>query len=162
MGLILGIDPGSYRCGYGLIELSSTLNLVECGVFQLPHNLAIEQRLRFLAKDVRELVAEYHPQYAAIESIFHGVNAQSALRLGYARGVLLLLFAEAGLTLFEYSPATVKKTIAGHGRASKEEIQRMVAIQCGLATNPPQDAADAVAIALCHARHVLNTGRINL
>ncbi len=154
---ILGIDPGTRLCGYGVIEAGGASGArpryVECGVLQLTEGLELAKRLQQLWHDLREVVAELRPQELALESIFHGKNAQSALRLGYARGVVMLLAMESDLVLAEYPPATVKRAVAGHGRASKEEVQRMVGWQCGLRKALAADAADALAVALCHAQH---------
>ena len=155
MARILGIDPGSRLCGYGVIEAERGKKpvYVECGVLQLQATLPLPERLRQLALDLREVLGELRPAEMALESIFHGINAQSALRLGYARGVVMLLGAEAGLPLSEYPPATVKRAVAGHGKATKEDVQRMVRWQCGLHRAPSADAADALAVAICHAYH---------
>lgn len=155
---ILGIDPGTLRCGYGMVEVSEVRAIakpryVECGVIELCGKLSLAERLRLLAADLRELLAELRPDEVSLEAAFHGVNAQSALRLGHARGVIMLLVAEAGLPLGEYPPATVKRSVAGHGRAGKEEVQRVVTWLCALKRAPRTDAADALAIALCHAFH---------
>lgn len=155
---ILGIDPGTLRCGYGVVEVSATRALakpkyVECGVIELSGKLSLSERLRLLASDLREVLTELKPDEVSLEAAFHGVNAQSALRLGHARGVIMLLVAEAGLPLGEYAPATVKRAVAGHGRAGKHEIQKVVTWLCALHKPPPADAADALAIALCHAFH---------
>ena len=150
---ILGIDPGTRLCGYGVIEVlaGQQLRYVECGVLQLDVKLALPRRLHQLWQELREVVSELRPHEMALESIFHGVNAQSALRLGHARGVIMLVVAEAGLPLAEYPPATVKRTVAGNGRAQKAEVQRLVSYRCGLKQPPPLDASDALALALCHA-----------
>ena len=155
---ILGIDPGTLHCGYGVVEVSSVRALkkpryIECGVIELNGKLSLSERLRLLAVDLREVLLELRPDEVSLEAAFHGVNAQSALRLGHARGVIMLLIAEAGLPLGEYAPATVKRSVAGHGRAGKEEIQRVVTWLCALQSAPRPDAADALAIALCHAFH---------
>lgn len=152
---ILGIDPGTRLCGYGVIEVlqGQQPRYVECGVLQLDVKLALPRRLHQLWQELREVVSELRPHEMALESIFHGVNAQSALRLGYARGVIMLLAMDSALTLHEYPPATVKRAVAGHGRASKEEVQRMVGWRCGLKSALQADAADALAVALCHAQH---------
>jgi crossover junction endodeoxyribonuclease RuvC len=152
---ILGIDPGTRLCGYGVVELHGGARpaYIECGVLHLPAELALPRRLHQLAVDLREVIADLAPQEMALESIFTGKNAQSALRLGYARGVVMLLCAEAGLPLHEYPPATVKRAVAGSGRASKEEVQKMVRWRFGLRSAPKPDAADALAVALCHAQH---------
>lgn len=150
---ILGIDPGSRLCGYGVVDLvtGQRPRYVECGVIQLPEARPLPFRLRLLHEELDEVIRELRPQEMSLESIFHGKNAQSALRLGYARGVVMLLCEQRGLPLYEYPPATVKRAVAGTGRAGKEEVQRMVRVLCGLRRSPQADAADALAIALCHA-----------
>lgn len=150
---IVGIDPGSRLCGYGVIEAwgPGKHKYIECGVLRFSEKLSLALRLKELAHDVREVLAEFSPDELAIEALFHGLNAQSALRLGHARGVIMLLGAEAELPMFEYPPATVKRAVAGHGRASKSDVQRLVAWQCGLSALPSPDAADALAVALCHS-----------
>lgn len=153
---ILGVDPGTLRCGYGVIETggrSTKPRYLECGVFELDGQKPLADRLALLARDLREVLGEFQPDELALESAFHGVNAQSALRLGHARGVIMLLGAEAGLPLGEYAPASVKRSVCGHGRAAKEEVQRVVSWVFGLRRVPQADAADALAIALCHAYH---------
>lgn len=131
---------------------------IECGVIHLQADAPLPRRLLQLAADLREVLRDLTPHEVALESIFHGVNAQSALRLGHARGVIMLLTEEAGLGLHEYPPATVKRSVAGHGRATKEEVQRMVSWTCGLRRPPLSDAADALAVALCHAYHAAQRG----
>lgn len=152
---ILGIDPGTRLCGYGAVDTAPPARptYVECGVLQLGGDGPLPRRLRQLAADLREVINDLQPEAMALESIFHGINAQSALRLGYARGVIMLLCEEAGLPLFEYPPATVKRTVAGTGRATKDEVGRMVRWTCQLRSTPQVDAADALAVALCHAYH---------
>lgn len=152
---ILGIDPGTIACGYGVVEVTPGRRprYVECGVLELEERAALSHRLVQLARDLREILAELQPDEVALEAVFHGKNAQSALRLGHARGVAMLIAAEAELPLSEYPPATVKRAVAGHGRAQKAEVQRVVSWLCGLRTLPRTDAADALAIALCHGYH---------
>lgn len=154
---ILGIDPGTIHCGYGVIEVNGRgaflkPRYVECGVIELNPRHALADRLVALAADLREILADLQPHEVSLESLYHGVNAQSALRLGHARGVIMLVVSEAGLPLAEYPPATVKRTVAGNGRAQKTEVQRLVSYRCGLKQPPPLDASDALALALCHAQ----------
>lgn len=153
---ILGIDPGSYLCGYGVIDIDAKPTYVECGVLRLTPKTSLSDRLLQLAKDLREIIEDLNPTEVALESIYHGLNAQSALKLGHARGVILFICAEKNLPIQEYAPTRVKKMIAGHGRATKQGIQKMVSMQCGLKTPPTPDAADALAIALCHAHFSKN------
>ncbi len=152
MRRVLGIDPGSLYCGYGIVDVASasTPTYVECGVLQFEKNLSLAHRLHQLSVDLREIIQEFTPRDLALEAIFQGKNVQSAFRLGYARGIVMMLSAEFGLGLYEYPPSVVKRAVAGHGHARKEEIQRMVTWQCRLKTPPKADAADALAIALCH------------
>lgn len=155
---ILGIDPGTIACGYGVVEVPRERGAVkpryiECGVIELDRHAALPLRLQVLASELREVIGELRPDELSLEAAFHGVNARSALLLGHARGVIMLLGAEAGLPLGEYPPATVKRSVAGHGRAQKAEVQRVISWLLGLRTPPRTDAADALAIALCHAYH---------
>lgn len=157
---ILGIDPGSIHCGYGVVEVSGPVTFsrpryIECGVIELNARRGLPERLASLAGDLREILDEMAPQEVALEAAFHGKNAQSALRLGHARGVIMMLVAEAKIPLFEYAPAKVKRAVAGNGRAQKDEVQRIVSVLCSLKETPRTDAADALAIAICHAQYRL-------
>jgi len=150
---ILGIDPGTRFCGYGVVDFvpRSKPLYIECGVIQLDASLSLPQRLYQLSTDLRDVILEFQPQHLAVESIFYGKNVQSALRLGYARGVVMMLVAEYALEFYEYAPNAIKRAVSGHGHARKEDMQRVVMWQCGLASPPDSDAADALAIALCHS-----------
>jgi crossover junction endodeoxyribonuclease RuvC len=150
---ILGIDPGSRRCGYGVIDVVPPLELqyVECGVIQVRPTAPFAARLAEIAAGLRDVIGELAPAEVAIENVFLHANVQSALLLGHARGVALLCAAEAGLAVHEYTPARVKKAVAGRGRAEKRQIQEMVRALMGLRRAPAPDAADALAIAICHA-----------
>ena len=149
---IFGIDPGSDRTGYGCVEhIGGRHVLVICGSLAGPSNAAFPDKLRAIHSGLAALLSHHRPDCVAIENIFYARNVRSALRLGHARGVALLAAAEAGLPVVEYSPAEIKNAIAGTGRASKEQIQYMVQQLLRLRTAPhPADAADAVAVALCH------------
>ncbi|MGH8443100.1 MAG: crossover junction endodeoxyribonuclease RuvC [Nevskiaceae bacterium] len=148
---ILGIDPGSRITGYGLIEAEgSRTRCVAQGVIRLPEK-PLEQRLLSLLTQLRDVIAEHRPDEAAMEQVFVRRNVASALVLGQARGAALCAVAEAGLPLHEYAPASIKLAIAGSGRAEKPQIQRMVKVLLNLPTAPAEDAADALACALCHA-----------
>jgi len=150
---ILGVDPGSRVTGYGVIEMvgPGRSRYLECGVLRTSPKLPIALRLVEIAQGLREVVEDLQPQVAAVEDVFYRKNARSALLLGQARGVALLVCAEQGLDVFSYPPAFVKKTVAGQGRATKEQMQKMVTVLCGLKHEPESDAADALALALCHA-----------
>ena len=152
---ILGIDPGSTRCGYGIVERLAVgrVSYVECGVVEARASAPMHQRLVEICEGLREVIAELRPHVVAVEGVFHGQNARSALQLGHARGVALLVCGEAKLDVSEYAPATVKRSVAGTGRASKEQVQRMVRTLCALERAPRLDASDALAVAICHAFH---------
>jgi crossover junction endodeoxyribonuclease RuvC len=155
---ILGVDPGTIACGYGIVEVMGRVTFnrpryIECGVIELNRRRALPERLSALAADMRDILTELRPDEVALEAAFHGKNAQSALRLGYARGVIMMLASEASLPLYEYAPAKVKRAVAGNGRAQKSEVQRLVSILCSLQKTPRTDAADALAIAICHAQY---------
>jgi len=152
---ILGIDPGTLRLGYGVIECAGNaakVEYVECGVISAPARQARPVRLAEIGRGLRELMAELRPDAVAMEEAFHGPNVQSALALGEARGVALFVAAEQGLTVTGYPPATVKQTVVGHGRASKQQIGYLVRALLAMRRTPEPDAADALAIAICHAR----------
>ena len=149
---ILGIDPGSRTTGYAVIERTSRgIRYVECGVITPRTKDGLSTRLVEIFEDLCTLIVELAPDVAAIENVFHSVHARAALTLGHARGVAMLAAARANLRVYEYPPATVKRAVAGHGRASKPEVNAMVRAACGLRQAPRPDASDALAIALCHA-----------
>jgi crossover junction endodeoxyribonuclease RuvC len=150
---ILGIDPGSRRCGYGVVErlAPGRVRYVECGIVEARATDSLPARLAEIGEGLSEVIAELRPQVVAVEGVFHGVNARSALQLGHARGVALLVCGQSSLTVNEYAPATVKRAIAGSGRATKEQVLRMVRMLCALESSPRLDASDALAVAICHA-----------
>lgn len=152
---ILGIDPGSLRLGYGVVDRvgPARLSYVECGVIAAPASLDRTQRLRTIGRGLRELVEELRPDEVAMEQAFYGKNVQSTLALGEARGVVSFIVSDAGLTVAGYAPARVKRTIVGHGAATKEQVGYLVRALLALRRVPEPDAADALAIAICHARH---------
>ena len=150
---ILGIDPGSGRTGYGCIDASgSRCELVACGAIAAPSGCPFPDRLVRIFDGLAEVLAAHRPACVAVEQVFHGRNALSALKLGHVRGVALLAAARAGLPVAEYAAASVKQAVVGYGRAEKRQVQRMVALLLGLDEPPsPHDAADALAVAVCHA-----------
>jgi crossover junction endodeoxyribonuclease RuvC len=158
---ILGIDPGSRRCGYGVLERlgPGRIRYLECGVLETSATASLPTRLYDIGRGLREVIQELEPEVTAVEGVFHGKNARSALQLGHARGVALLAAAEASLAVFEYPPATVKRQVAGSGGATKQQVQKMVRTLLDLKRTPPIDASDALAVAICHAfRHSLRMG----
>ena len=151
---VLGIDPGTLRLGYGVVEHvgPGRLGYVECGVISAPATLSRIERLGIIGAGLIDLIAELKPQVVAIEEAFFGKNIQSTLALGEARGVCILVASQAGLTIAGYAPAKVKNTVVGNGRATKEQIGFVVRSLLSLRRVPEPDAADALAIAVCHAR----------
>ena len=157
---IFGIDPGSERTGYGCIEASGSRHrLVICGCLSGPARATFPERLKAIHSGLCELLARHRPDCVAIEDIFYARNVRSALRLGHARGVALLAACEANLPIAEYAPAEIKRAVVGYGRAEKSQVQQMVKLLLGLDEAPaPHDAADALAVAICHLHH--GTGAI--
>jgi crossover junction endodeoxyribonuclease RuvC len=152
---ILGVDPGSLRLGYGLVDRVGPAELayVECGVISAPARMDRTERLMTIGRCLRELVEELRPDEVAMEQAFYGKNVQSTLALGEARGVVSFIVSDAGLKVSGYAPARVKRTIVGHGAATKQQIGYLVRALLSLRRVPEPDAADALAIAICHARH---------
>jgi crossover junction endodeoxyribonuclease RuvC len=149
---IFGIDPGSQRTGYGCIDTDGSRHrLVACGSIAAPAHTPFPDRLLAIHAGLAALLAEHRPDCVAIENIFHAKNVRSALKLGHARGVALLAASQAGMTVVEYSPAEVKRAVVGFGRAEKQQVGRMITLLLGLQVMPtPHDAADALAVAICH------------
>ena len=149
---VLGIDPGTAATGYGIVEeREGSLHAIRFGAITSPASLPFAQRLLRIHRDLRTLLTDLRPDCAAVEAVFFARNVQSALRLGQARGVVLLALAEAGIPIHEYSALEVKKAVTSYGQAQKDQVQRMVQMLLRLSEAPhPADAADALAIAICH------------
>jgi crossover junction endodeoxyribonuclease RuvC len=149
---IFGIDPGSERTGYGCVDSDGSRHrLVACGALAAPPDAPFPDRLLAIHSGLASLLAEHRPDCVAIENIFHARNVRSALRLGHARGVALLAACAAGVPIAEYTPAEIKRAIVGFGRAEKPQVGQMVKLLLRLDSAPhPHDAADAVAVAICH------------
>jgi crossover junction endodeoxyribonuclease RuvC len=153
---VLGIDCGTERTGYGVIDSDGRLHrFVAAGCIRSSPKDPLERRLLNIAGGLRALFAEFQPHHAAVEEVFFAVNAKSALKLSHVRGVALLAVAEASVIFAEYSPLEVKMSVVGYGRAEKSQVQLMVASILKL-PDPIQseDACDALAIAICHATHL--------
>ncbi|MGE4159418.1 MAG: crossover junction endodeoxyribonuclease RuvC [Planctomycetota bacterium] len=150
--IVLGVDPGTRVTGYGVLDGSaSTPRVIAAGVVNLAALPTLPRKLLKLHEALEQLILQYKPDEGAVETQFHGVNARSAFLVGQARGIVLFTFEERGLPCGEYTPATVKKTVAGHGRATKEQILRMIATLTRTKLPPgSHDAADAVGIAYTH------------
>jgi len=159
---VLGIDCGSARTGYGIVDSDGLHHrMVAAGTILTDTRLPFEQRLLKIASELRALLREYSPQAAAVEGVFYSANVQTALKLAQVRGVVLLAVAEAGLALAEYSPLEVKTGVVGYGRAEKKQVQWMV--KSLLSLEQPiesEDAADALAVAICHANNDATRARM--
>lgn len=152
---VLGLDPGSHVLGYAVVDAlpRGLFGYRECGSIRTTRGDPIGSRLLEIATGLREVMEEHLPTEAAVEDVFQHRNVRSTLVLGQARGAALLVMAEAGLAVSSYPPATVKRTVCGNGRATKEQVQQMVTTLCRLKRPPAADAADALAIAICHCLH---------
>ena len=150
--LVLGIDPGTATTGYGLVtETDGQLRAVAYGVIATPPEWLMPQRLQKIYRDLAVLIREHHPAEGAVEQLFFSRNVKTALAVGQARGVALLALADAGLSVAEYTPLEVKQSVVGDGRAEKKQVQELVRLLLELDVVPqPDDAADALAIAICH------------
>ena len=159
--IILGIDPGTAALGWGLVEQTAgRLRAVDHGCLVTSPDLPLGERLLAIHRHVAELIALHEPEVVAVERVFFSRNAQTAIAVGHARGVVLLAAAEAHRPVREATPNEVKSAIAGYGAADKQQVQRMVQIVLGMASLPtPDDAADALAIAVCIANGMGRTGR---
>lgn len=153
---VFGIDPGSERTGYGCVESDGRRHrLVTCGAIATAGAPNLGARLALIHGGLTALLRECQPDAVAIENLFYATNVRSALTLGHARGVAMLSAVEAGLELAEYTPAEIKRAVVGYGRAEKSQVGQMVALLLGLAHPPtPADAADALAVALCHVHRM--------
>lgn len=151
---ILGLDPGSRVCGYGVIDSrAGELSYVECGVLTAPEGRAMEDRLGEIARGLREVIGELAPEVCAVEDVFvHQQNPRSGLALAQARGMALAVIGLAGLRVASYAPSIVKKSVSGTGAADKGQVARMVQALIGLRSLPKADATDALAIAITHGR----------
>ncbi len=156
---VIGIDPGTRICGYGVVDHTpGVMKAVTYGVIRAQEKKSLSDRLHIIHSGLTEIFALYKPDTAAVEGAFHGVNARTAIKIGEGRGVALLAGAAAGVEVMEYSPRTVKKSVTGTGAAHKSQVQQMVKLHLGLPDLPePDDAADALALAICHC-HRLNSG----
>ena len=151
---ILGIDPGTITMGYGVIESSDDeISLIDFGDLNSPRRSPIGECLSYLYNRLLEIITRYQPDVVAVEQPFIAKNVRSALAIGRAQAIALLAAANSGIPTYEYTPAKVKQMVANYGASSKEQIQEMVRLQLGMAEVPqPNDAADALAIAICHLR----------
>jgi crossover junction endodeoxyribonuclease RuvC len=149
---VFGIDPGSLRTGYGCIDSDGRRHeLVICGAIRTVPRSGLPERLHHIHDELGRLIERHHPDCVVVENLFHARNVKSALVLGHARGVAVLAAVRAGIPVVEYTPAEIKASVAGYGRAGKSQMGHMVKALLGLASPPrPHDAADALAVAMCH------------
>jgi len=161
---VLGIDPGSETLGWGVVEGSGLkYSLVDFGTVKSSAKQAFSKRLLKVYQGVTEVIDKYSPEVLAVEDTFYAVNVGVALKLGQVRGAMLLLAEQRGLAIAEYSPRLIKQTVVGYGAAEKQQVQEMVKILLRMKTAPtPHDAADALAIAICHFHHAGMQDKIRL
>lgn len=159
---VLGVDPGSETTGYGVIDSDGrNYQLVEYAGIRGPRHATFAQRLLTMSRKLEEVIERLNPNACAVEEAFYAVNVKSALKLGHARGALLVAAARAGVEIFEYSPLEIKSALVGYGRAEKQQVQEMVRILLGMNKAPePLDASDALAIAICHVNIATTRARI--
>jgi crossover junction endodeoxyribonuclease RuvC len=151
--IILGIDPGTAIMGYGLIEKKgNTLRALDYACWRTPAHTPMPERLLHLYNSLEKQISAHQPDEVAVEELFFNRNTTTALSVGQARGIILLAAAQKGLPVYEYTPLQVKQAVAGYGQAEKMQIQQMVKVLLGLREIPkPDDTADALAVAICHA-----------
>lgn len=160
---VLGVDPGSDTTGYGVIDSDGRRYvLVEYAGIRGPKHLSFPQRLLAISRKLEEVIERLSPQACAVEDTFYAVNVKSALKLGQARGAVLVAAARAGVEVFEYSPLEIKSALVGYGRAEKQQVQEMVRVLLGMKDVPePLDASDALAVAICHVNIASTRARIS-
>jgi crossover junction endodeoxyribonuclease RuvC len=155
MIVVMGIDPGVASTGFGVVRVAGgRMSVVDGGVIEVPPGERTEARLLEIHRELVELITWHEPAALALEDVYFGKNVRSAIGVGQARGVTLLAGAQRGINCFDYTPQAVKMAVCGNGAASKAQVQRMVASLLGLPRPPePDHAADALAVAICHAAH---------
>ena len=162
--VILGLDPGTATTGYGVIRvLGNRFQMLEYGIISTPAKTPMEKRLEMIYDNLQELLQKWQPDQAAVEELFFNQNITTAITVGQARGVLLLCCAQNNVPLAEYTPLQVKQALVGYGRADKKQIQQMVKMLLHMETiAKPDDAADAIAIALTHAAAGMARGQFRM
>jgi len=159
---ILGIDPGTINLGYGVVEGEEEIHMVDLGVISLSPRTSMEERLGALYDELSKIIASYKPNEVAIEEPFVGHNVASAFAIGRAQAIAILAAVKQGLPVYYYSPTQVKQQVTSYGRSDKQQVQEMVKLQLHLPQLPkPSDAADALAIAICHFQQSLFNKRLN-
>jgi len=150
--IIIGIDPGFAITGYGVVKYEGNkFSVIDYGVISTKASMALPERLLYLSENLEALFQRYRPEAVSVEELFFNKNIKTALSVGHGRGVALLTAAKSGIKVFEYTPLQVKQAVVGYGRAQKSQIQQMVKVILNLHEIPkPDDAADALAVAICH------------
>jgi crossover junction endodeoxyribonuclease RuvC len=160
--IVMGIDPGTHHCGYGLVARRGTRFVhIAHGVIHAVTNDDLAHRLRTVADGVGAVVAEHKPASVGIEQAFVHLDQKAALFIGHARGAVMVECVRAGLEVAEYAPTVIKRAVVGTGRADKTQVNAMIRVLLGLAEAPPLDASDALAIAICHASALGFTAQVN-
>lgn len=155
MERILGIDPGSRVTGYGVVESDAgVLRFVACGVIKTTTTASFGHRLHDIFSGINQVIQVHNPVVAGVEDVFVGNNSRSALKLGQARGAAVVAAMDNGLAVHDYPPRAIKLGVAGYGQATKDQVQHMVRVLLGLSASPSSDAADALAVAICHANQL--------
>jgi len=152
--VILGIDPGTKTTGYGIVdrgERDRTLVGITYGEIRIKRGESLSLSLKTIYNQLIEIITEYAPDVISLENIFYGKNVKSLIKLGQARGVIILAASQSNIPLYEYTPLEVKKAVVGYGKAEKTQVQHMVKAILSLKEDPPLDASDALAIAICHS-----------
>jgi len=160
---VIGVDPGSGTTGYGVIDSDGRrYELVEYACIRGAKHLTFAERLLEISRTLEEVIERLSPQACAVEDTFYAVNVKSALKLGQARGAVLVAAARAGVEIFEYSPLEIKSALVGYGRAEKQQVQEMVRVLLGMKDAPePLDASDALAVAICHINIASTRARLS-
>jgi crossover junction endodeoxyribonuclease RuvC len=149
--LVLGVDPGSLVTGYGLVEKKGNqMTCVHLGAITSAKHVPIYKRIHKIFYSMVEIMERYRPQEMAVEDVFFAKNVKSALKIGHARGAVLIAAVECGIKIFEYTPLEIKKSVVGYGRANKEQVRSMVQVILGLKSHSGLDTSDALATAICH------------
>jgi len=149
---ILGIDPGFARTGWGIIEDTGQITKIDYGCIETTKDLEYSERLICLSNELKKIIKRYQPEFAGVEQLFFCKNAKTGIQVGEARGIIILTLAQNKLPIFEFTPLQVKQSVVGHGAADKSQVQRMVQTILNLSDIPkPDDAADALAVAICTA-----------
>ena len=149
--MIIGIDPGLAKTGFGIIDEVGGVRCVRYGMITTPPDVRLHIRVQTIFREIKEILDMYEPDELAIERLFFSRNVSSAIEVSHARGVVLLAAAEYGIKVFEYTPNQIKQAVTGSGRADKKQMQKMVGMLLGIDEKMPVDAADALAAAICHA-----------